>query len=180
MNADSNIKKQKIVIITTFDDQEYILYDKTLQQWNDIVDNYKKIWKNKVYLENYDFNLYFSQIKKEKWKTISLSLPKPKEEKPFFLLWSNEKKKILNDNPELYYKLKKEEEEWRKRRAEWLRKLWWITLEKRKKSFLEKREEILKNLAKEEEFFLLETTISKIKALNELRLTNQKNEINKN
>ena len=173
MNADSNIKSQKIVIITTFDDQEYILYDKTLQQWNDIVDNYRKLWKNKVYLENYDFNLYFSQIKKEKWRTISLSLPKPKEEKPFFLLWSNEKKKILKEDPELYYKLRREEEVWRKKRAEGLRKLWWVTPEKRKKHFLEKREQILKKLAIEEKSFDLETTIDKLEKLKILEIQQQ-------
>jgi hypothetical protein len=74
----------------------------------------------------------------------------------------------------------KKDAERRKKQAEVMRDIVGITFEKRKKSFLEKREEILKALAKEEEFFLLETTISKLKDLNELRLKNQKNEINKN
>lgn len=158
------MNNKNITIITTWDNEEFIL-DVHIEKWFQTKQQIKTEWGNSIFLEKYQYELYFWNIKSTKWKTQYFSLPETKEETPFFLLWSNEKQKILKENPQLYYKLKKEEEEWRKKRAEWLRKIWWVTLEKRKKSFLEKREEILKRLAFEEKELWFKTTISKLEEL---------------
>jgi len=148
MSNSSDLVKN-IVIVTTFDNEEYILNNKTLQQWNDMVEKLTKDWKKKVYLLNYDCNLYFSQIKKEKWKTLYLSLPTPKELKKLYT--------------------EEEREESRKRNQQILKKIY----PNIKKNFILKRDEILKKLAFEEKKFNLETTIEKLEKLKKIEIKNK-------
>lgn len=57
--------KENVVIVTTFDDKQYTIKT-TLREWNSLVENAEKIGKKKIYLKDYDENLYFSTIKNEK------------------------------------------------------------------------------------------------------------------
>jgi hypothetical protein len=54
--------------------------------------------------------------------------------------------------------------------ADKLREIAWITFDDRKKKFLERRLELIKQLSKEEEYFELETTISKLEEYKKYKL----------
>ena len=99
--------KENVVIVTTFDNIKYVIRGKTLREWNDLVNKIKLAGDNKVYLKDYDENLYFSTIKNDKGKTHHKSLPEPKKPKALLQMSSTEQKKLKNTDPDKYYKMKK-------------------------------------------------------------------------
>lgn len=152
--------KEDIVIVTTFDDKQYKIKT-TLKQWNEIVDKAESIGKKKIYLKDYDENLYFSTIKNERGKTLYKSLPEPKT-KTLLEMGSKEKENLKQNNFSLYKKMEKQENETRQKRNDIIKGILEKSLEGRKKRFIEERERILKNLAITEVNFWLTTTISKL------------------
>ncbi len=129
--------KKEITLIKTFDNNEYQIQI-NIRDWNKLVSDTKAKWENKIFLKDYNENLYFSQIKYEKWKTQYLALEAPKKE---FKWFTPEERKNFNKAKEIILEKTKE---WRM------------------KKFIIKRENILKQLARDEERFWLETTISKL------------------
>lgn len=164
----SNIKED-IVIVTTYDNNEYHIKTNILE-WNNIVDKAQAMWKKKIFLKDYNENLYFSNIKSEKWKTLFKSLPAPKEKQNLISMSSTEKEKLKQNNPDLYYKMEKEEELARKKTREIVTKALQNSLERRKKNFVEERDKILKQLEVREKNFWLKTTIEKIKDAEKYRI----------
>jgi hypothetical protein len=143
MNA-GNLK-ENIVIITTFDNKEFIIKT-TLREWNEITAQAEAIGKKKIFLKDYNENLYFSTIKSERGKTLYKELPQPKKTISLLEMGSVEKKKLEKENPEKYYKMKKEEEEARLKGKKLMDYYLEKSKETRKKKFIEERNRILKKL----------------------------------
>lgn len=135
-----------ITIITTFDNEVFEI-DKNINEWLEITEKYQKIGKKKIFLEKYDFVLYFSTIKSERGKKLHLALPEAKEPLRLSFMGSKEQKKLRQTNPEKYNKLQKRDKEIRRKIEETAKKYKENMLENRKKNFLEERKELLKRLS---------------------------------
>lgn len=153
--------KEEVVIIKTFDEKEYIVKT-NIRDWNALVWQAEKSGQKKIFLKDYNENLYFSTIKNEKWKTLYKSLPEPVKT-TLISMSSTEKQNLKQNNPVLYNKMNAEENEARQKRNKTIKEILEKSLETRKKKFLEEREMILKKLAITEKNFWLTTTIDKLK-----------------
>lgn len=153
--------KEDVVIIKTFDEKEYIVKT-TIREWNALVEQAEKLGKKKIFLKDYNENLYFSTIKNEKWKSLYKSLPEPVKT-TLISMSSTEKQKLKANNPALYDKMDYEENQARQKRNKTIKDILEKSLENRKRKFLEEREKILKKLAITEKNFWLTTTLDKLK-----------------
>ena len=115
----------------------------------------KKAWEEYLRLSDYKTSIKWNSIKKTSWSKLYMWIDEQESDKILKL----EKWKAKERTPEE-----------RKAMADKLRELAWITFEDRQKKFLEKREEILKQLARDEEYFWLETTLSKLSEYKKLKL----------
>lgn len=134
-----------IVIITTWDNEDIII-EFWMEQWLMVKSECKSKWEDWIVINALNRFIKFSNIKNEQWKTRYISLPSPKEVKN------------INLTPE--QRVKRD-----KMIAEMLEK----TYSNRRKTFLETRKDILKQLAKSERRFKLQTTENKLEELNILR-----------
>lgn len=166
--------KENVVVVTTFDDKQFTI-KATLKEWNDLVEKAESMGKRKIYLKDYDENLYFSTIKSEKGRTIYKSLPKPEKPKTLLEMGSTEKEEFKQKNPSLYQKMEKKEKEAREKRNKIIKEVLDKGKEARKKRFIEEREKILKNLAITELNFWLTTTISKLESLEKYKKLEMQN-----
>lgn len=119
----------------------------------------KKLWEEYLRLLDYNTSIKWNSIKKTSWSKLYMWIDENESDNILKL----ERWKVIERTPEE-----------RKAMADKLRKLAWITFEDRKKKFYQKRLDILAQLAKEEEYFELETTISKVERLQKLDLDNLK------
>lgn len=139
--------ENKVTILTTWSD-EILEIEAPMQVWMEEKLKAKNKWEDWIYLKKYDRYLKFSNIKDEQGKTKYLALEEAKEE---FKEFSPEERKKITEEV--------------KRGLE-------LTREWRLKRFVRRRQEILEQLAKEEKYFDLETTISKLRKYRELNKNN--------
>lgn len=118
----------------------------------------KSKWETDLILKDYQVAIKFTDIKK---KTGKRSLFSPDKLPP-----SGE---LIEDNKRLWPGTKTFTSEERKNIEEQIRLWLEKTFENRRKNFLLRREEILKELARDEERFWLDTTISKLEELNRIK-----------
>lgn len=179
----SSIEKIPYFFIKMNDWEQIILDNISEKEFDEAESRSKMDWKKYVFIKKLSRRIYFNYIQNayERWL-----FPKQEEQKK---IWTNKKnisllgmssteqKKMEKENPEKYYKMYNEENENRKQ----IQRKISIALEKtydgRKKRFLERRVDILKKLADEEEKFELDTTISKIKEYDKLKVKQKINEI---
>lgn len=129
--------KKEITLITTWDN-EVIELNASFDEWIKSKNWAKAKWEDWFKPKWVDRYIKFANIKDERWKTQYLALEAPKKE---FKLFTPEERKNFNKAKEIILEKTKE---WRM------------------KKFIAKRENILKQLARDEERFWLETTISKL------------------
>ena len=147
----------RITVLQTWDWEEFKLnleYDNFLELYNS--------WAEGVNLSEYKRFLKFSNLKTFFEKKVWLSLPEAKKTKKLYEMWSEEKRILLEKNPEKYYELERENEERRKNLKKVLAPILEKSFENRKKKFLEERDKILKDLEKRELKFELESTKKKL------------------
>ena len=137
--------KKSVTILTTWD-KEVIQLDTPFKNWLAKKMEAKKAWEDGLLISKTRY-LKFANIKDERGKDLFLWLPAGKPSKTKVELTPEE----------------------RKNRDEFLKKCLEKTKESRKKKFFEEREQILKQLAQREEYWWMETTLSKITALYEYR-----------
>lgn len=167
-----SMNNKHITILTTWEDEKLTI-DIEFKKWLEVKSEAKSKWEDWIFLQAYQRYIKFSNLKDERWKTQYLSLPEPKEES-LSMLWSLEKKKLLENNPNKYYELERKDKERRRKIAEYVKNNNNI-IELRKKNFLEKRAEILKRLAFEEKELWFDTTISKLEELENFKKQEIKN-----
>jgi len=136
--------KKEIVILQTWDNEEIIL-EVEFWKWIATKTEAKSKWEDWILIKTLNRYIKFANIKDEKWKTQYLSLEAPKKE---FKWFTPEERKNFNKAKETILEKTKE---WRM------------------KKFITKRENILKQLARDEERFWLDTTISKLEEYNILK-----------
>jgi len=139
--------KQEVTFLTTWDN-DIIEIEIDFKTWLKTKNKAKNNWEDWIYLKSHKRYLKFSNIKDEKWKTKYLALEQPKKE------------------------IKEITEEERKKIEEFKKTILEKTFEWRKKRFYQEREKILKDLEKKEQYFWLQTTLSKIEEYNILKLKN--------
>ena len=143
---------EEITILETWD-KEIIQIPFSIEEWLTAKIKAKNSWEDWIFLKSQKRFLKFSNIKDEQWKTKHLSLEAPKEE----------------------YKERSPKD--RKKIDEAIKKAMKITFDWRKKRFLEYRETILKQLEKQEIWFWLDTTNSKLEDYKKLKILSFKNKI---
>lgn len=136
--------KKEITILQTWDNEEIIL-EVEFSKWISTKTEAKSKWEDWILIKSLNRYIKFANIKDEKWKTQYLSLEAPKKD---FKWFTPEERKNFNKAKETILEKTKE---WRKKR------------------FLETREKILKQLARDEEMFWLDTTINKLEEYNILK-----------
>lgn len=141
-----NMNNKNIVILTTWDNEE-IIVESDMEQYLIIKSECKSKWEDWIYISKLQRYIKFSNIKNEQWKTQFISEMKQIEAPKQIELTDDERKardKMINEMLEKTY-------EWRKKR------------------FYEERKWILKQLAKSEKRFNLQTTLEKLEELNLFR-----------
>jgi len=144
-----SMNNKDIVILTTWDKEE-IIVELNMEDWIMIKSDCKSNWEDWVFINALQRYIKFSNIKNEQWKTQFISDTK-KIEAPKKIELTPAERKIRD-----------------KMISEMLEK----TYEWRKKTFFKVREWILKQLAKSEKRFNLQTTLEKLEELNKLRQKN--------
>ena len=129
--------KKEITLITTWDN-EVIELNASFKEWTDSKNWCKARWEDWFKPKWVDRYIKFANIKDERWKTQYLALEATKKE---FKWFTPEERKNFNRAKEIILEKTKE---WRM------------------KKFIAKRENILKQLAKDEERFGLETTLKQL------------------
>ena len=142
-----NMNNYDIVLLETWD-KEIIEIKINIEDWLRLKSETKSKWEDGVYIKDLKRFIKFSNMKDERWKTNYIALPEPKQEF----------KELTSADREARDKML----------AEMLEK----TYENRKRTFLIERKEILRQMAKAEKRFDLQTTESKLLELNELRQLN--------
>lgn len=127
-------------------DWEEIFVERTKEQINKAIDEAISIKRNYITIDYLDRDIYFNYIKDKRKKVKYLALEAPKKE---FKWFTPEERKNFNKTKEIILEKTKE---WRM------------------KKFLIRKENILKQLARDEERFWLETTLNKLKEINNLKL----------
>lgn len=147
----------RITVLQTWDWEEFELnleYDNFLELYNS--------WAEGVNLSEYKRFLKFSNLKTFFERKVWLSLPEAKKQKKLYEMWSEEKRILLEKNPEKYYEMKRQDEERRQKIQEVIAPILEKSFENRKKKFLIEREKILKDLEKRELKFGLESSKKKL------------------
>lgn len=147
-------------IIKTWNWEE-IEIDRTPEEFNNFYENALNAWIAGFFIKSKDIFLNFKSIESFYWKREKLELPEPKVLR-LYEMWSEEKRILLEKNPEKYYELERQDEERRKNLKKVLAPILEKSFENRKKRFLEEREKILKDLEKRELKFWLESTRKKL------------------
>ena len=136
--------KKEITILQTWDNEEITL-EVEFSKWIATKTEAKSKWEDWILIKSLNRYIKFANIKDERWKTQYLSLEASKKD---FKWFTPEERKNFNKAKE---NILEKTKEWRKKR------------------FLETREKILKQLARDEERFWLDTTISKLEEYNILK-----------
>lgn len=129
--------KKEITLITTWDN-EIIELNASFKEWIDSKNWAKARWEDWFKPKWVDRYIKFANIKDERWKTQYLALEAHKKD---FKWFTPEERKNFNKAKEIILEKTKE---WRM------------------KKFIAKRENILKQLAKDEARFGLETTLKQL------------------
>lgn len=154
----NNIKH--VTIIKTWSWQEFEI-DKSVSEFNIFYENALNNWIEWVFISSAGIYLKFKSIESFYWKMVRLELPEPYNPR-FYELWSEERRILLEKNPEKYYEMEKQDEERRQKIQEVIAPILEKTFENRKKKFLFEREKILKDLEKRELKFGLESSKKKL------------------
>jgi len=144
------MNKKDITILTLWN-EEKVIVDMNIEAFIEMQKEDKSLWEKEFYIYKLQRTITYSDIKGKQWKTNYLALPEPKKE----------------------YKEPTPEE--RKARNKMLKEMLDKTYEARKKTFSIERKRILKELAKAEKRFSLQTTIDKLEELNKFRQKEIKN-----
>jgi len=143
------MNKQDITILTLWSNETVIvkmdIEDFIQMQKQDLMD-----WEKEFYIASLRRTITYSDIKWKQWKTNFISDTK--------LIEAPKKIELTDDE--------------RKARDKMINEMLEKTYEWRKKTFFKTREWILKDLAKAEKRFDLQTTLEKIEELNKLRQKN--------
>lgn len=154
----NNIKH--VTIIKTWSWQEFEI-DKSVSEFNIFYENALNNWIEWVFISSLGTYLKFKSIESFYWKMVRIGLPEPYNPR-LYEMWSEEKRILLEKNPEKYYEMKRQDEERRKRISLLTAPILEKSFENRKKKFLIEREKILKDLEKRELKFGLESSKKKL------------------
>lgn len=139
---------EKNITILTLWDNEKVEIEMDIEEFIQIQKEDKELWEKEFYVIKLKRSISYSDIRGKQGKTNYIALPEPKKE--FKELTPNE----------------------RRDRDKMLKGMLEKTYNARKKTFTETRKNILKELAKSEKRFNLQTTIQKLEELNQLRKEN--------
>lgn len=144
----SNLKEE--ITILTLRDKEKIILPLSIEEYLKIEEEAKANKESWIFIKHLKREINFYNIMDKQWKTRHLSIEAPKKE-------------YKEPTPE-------ERAEFKKFQKEMLEK----TYDNRKKRFKIERDTLLKDLAKKELNFKVETTLNKLKELDERRIKEQK------
>ena len=153
----------RITVLQTWDWEEFELN----LEYNNFLELYNS-WAEGVNLSEYRRFLKFSNLKTFFERKVWLSLPEAKKQKKLYEMWSEEKRILLEKNPEKYYELEREDNERRQKIAEIIAENKILSSDRRQEIRLEKRLNFLKELEKLEKNWGLETTLSQLERLRKL------------
>lgn len=160
----NNIKH--VTIIKTWSWQEFEI-DKSVSEFNIFYENALNNWIEWVFISSLGTYLKFKSIESFYWKMVRIGLPEPYNPR-LYEMWSEEKRILLEKNPEKYYELEREDNERRQKIAEIIAESRFLSLERRQEIRLEKRLNFLRELEKLEKSWWLETTLSQLERLRKL------------
>lgn len=150
-----------VTIIKTWAWEELEI-DKTPEEFNFIYENALNSWVAGIYLTSAERFLNFKSIETFYGKRKRLELPEAIRMPRLYEMWSEEKRILLEKNPEKYYEMERQDEERKQKNQEVITPILEKSFENRKKKFLLEREKILKDLEKREIKFGLESSKKKL------------------
>lgn len=140
--------KKEIIILTTWGWKDIYHIDWNIKDYMNMKTQAKQNWEDWFWSEKYQTFIKFASLEKEQGKTQYIALPEPKQEK-----------KELTPKE-------------RQARDKMLKEILDKTYNNRKKKFIERRAILLRDLAKEEQGFWLETTLNKLQQYKKAKIKN--------